>query len=335
MTAGPTANSPRDPTNVLSRYVEHIHHGSRCSLNVTRPARSTSSSSPNFGIRQPHRSRARAQLAGLGAVTFAGVVALAGCSGGSTESEGGSVQLAHVHGLSVDAGTGDLYAASHYGLIHFPQRGKPSRVGGLVQDFMGFTVVGPDHFLASGHPGAGQNGPSSVGLIESTDGGRSWHPLSLVGQADFHVLKARHGLVYGSSNGQLMVSKDGRTWDTRASIAMADLAVSPQSPETLLATTQQGLARSTDGGRSFRLVAGAPLLQLVSWTDMGVLIGITPEGAVQMSGDGGTTWSQLGSVGAAPEALTASGNQVYAAVDGKIVGSDDGGRVFRTRYEGS
>jgi len=274
-------------------------------------------------------------LAGLVAAMAVSAGAVAGCGGGSAPSQGDSVHLAHVHGLGVDPGTGDLYAASHYGLIRFPQQGKPSRVGGLVQDLMGFTVVGPNHFLASGHPGAGQDGPSNVGLIESTDGGRSWQTLSLAGQADFHVLKTRHGLVYGSNDGQLMVSKDGRTWDTRARITMADLAVSPQDPQTLLATTQQGLARSTDGGRSFLLVPGAPLLLLVTWTDTGALVGITPEGTVHVSGDGGTTWSQRGSAGGAPEALTASGDQVYAAVEGKILSSDDAGRTFRNRYEGS
>ncbi len=245
------------------------------------------------------------------------------------------MQLAHVHELGVDPGTGDLYAGSHHGLIRVPQQGEPSLVGGLVQDFMGFTVVGPNHFLASGHPGPGQDGPSNVGLIESTDGGRSWQTLSLAGQADFHALEARHGLVYGSNAGQLMVSKDGRAWDTRARIAMADLAVSPKDPQTLLVTTQQGLARSTDGGRSFQLVPDAPLLQRVTWPDTGGLVGVTPEGIVQVSDDGGTTWSPRGSVGGAPEALTASGEQVHVAVGGTIVSSDDGGRTFRTRYQGS
>ncbi|MDQ2788508.1 MAG: exo-alpha-sialidase [Actinomycetota bacterium] len=265
----------------------------------------------------------------------AGAVACASGGGGSASSAGNSVQLAHVHGLGVDPGTGELYAGSHYGLIRFPQRGEPGRVGGLVQDFMGFAVVGPNHFLASGHPGAGQGGPSKVGLIESTDGGRSWRTLSLAGQADFHTLKASHGLVFGSNAGQLMVSKDGRAWETRARIAMADLAINPKDAEMLLATTQQGLARSTDGGQNFGLVAGAPLLQLLTWTDTGDLVGITPEGTVQVSSDGGTTWSQRGSAGGAPEALTASGNQIYAAVEGKIVSSDDGGSTFKTRYEGS
>lgn len=67
----------------------------------------------------------------------------------------------------------------------------------------------------------------------------------------------------------------------------------------------------------------------------GSLVGIAPDGTVHVSGDGGTIWSHRGSAGGAPEALTASGDQVYAAVDGKIVSSDDAGRTFRTRYQGS
>lgn len=270
-------------------------------------------------------------------VVLAGVTACASGGGVSASSAGGSVDLAYVHDLGVDPGTGELYAGSHYGLLRLPQRGQPSRVGGLVQDFIGFAVVGPNHFLVSGHPGAGQDGRSKVGLIESTDGGRTWRTLSLAGQADFHTLKASHGLIYGSNGGQLMVSQDGRAWETRARISMADLAVSPRDAETLLAATQQGLARSTDGGRSFGFVAGAPLLQLLTWTETGALVGITRGGTVQVSSDGGTTWSQRGpagrarSVGGAPDALTASGKRIYAAVEGKIVSSDDGGSTFKIR----
>jgi hypothetical protein len=260
------------------------------------------------------------------------VTALVACAGGkNTPAQGASVPLGHVHGLGVDPGTGDLYAASHYDLFRLPQWGQPTRVG-PVQDLMGFTVVGPNHFLASGHPGAGQHGPSNVGLIESTDGGHSWQTLSLAGQADFHALEVSQGVIYGFNAGQLMVSPDGKTWDTRAQIMLADLAASPTDPNTLLATTPQGLARSTDGGRHFELVAGAPTLLLITWTNRGDLIGLTPEGAVQVSDDGGTTWSSRGFAGAAPEALTASGEHLYAATGDKIVRSDDGGQSFHTRY---
>jgi hypothetical protein len=236
-----------------------------------------------------------------------------------------------VHGLGVDPGTGDLYAASHYGLFRLPQQGQPSRVG-PVQDLMGFTVIGPNHFLASGHPGPGQHGPNNVGLIESTDGGRRWQTLSLAGQADFHALEASPGVIYGVNAGQLMFSSDGRTWETRAEIMLADLAASPTDPNTLLATTPQGPARSTDGGRSFGLVAGAPMLVLITWTNSGGLIGLTPDGVVQVSDNGGTTWSPRGLTGAKPEALTASGELIYAAAGDKIVRSDDGGHTFHTRY---
>jgi photosystem II stability/assembly factor-like uncharacterized protein len=285
---------------------------------------------------QPTSASTSSRWALLGGLVAAiavliGVLAFSGAFSGGDDGAA-PVELGHVHGLGVDPASGDLYAGSHYGLIRLPGQGEPSRVG-EVQDFMGFTVAGPNRFLASGHPGEDQEGPSNVGLIESTDGGRSWQTLSLAGQADFHALAARHGLVYGSNAGQLMVSADGRTWDTRASLPMADLTVSPEDPQTLLATTQEGLARSTDGGRSFQLVAGAPLLQLVTWTDTGTLIGVHPEGTLHVSSDGGATWERRGSVAGAPQALTATVDEVFVAVGDGIVASSDGGRTFQTRYE--
>ena len=311
----------------------------------TRPASRTVTGSRRPGrTRRPAPSRpglpdgliaALVAFAMLAAVVA--VVVFAAREGEGRPSTAGDtpVEIAHVHGLGVDPASGDLYAGTHYGLIRLPEGGQPSRVGALVQDFMGFTVVGPGHFLASGHPGEDQAGPANLGLLESTDGGRSWQTLSLAGEADFHALEAKHGLVYGYNAGRLMVSADKRTWETRASIAMADLAVSPHDPQTVLATTQQGLARSTDGGRSFRVVGGAPLLALVTWPDTGHLVGVDPNGGVHVSTDGGTTWEQRGSTGGAPEALAASGQELYVAVEGRIVESGDDGRTFQNRYVNS
>lgn len=311
---------------------------SRSPSKARKPPRSPSRPRPTprqgGGRTRPTPASTSSRWALLGGLVTA-IAVLVGAlafSGAFSGGDGAPVELGHVHGLDVEPSSGVLYAGTHYGLIRFPERGEPTRVG-EVQDFMGFTVAGPNRFLASGHPGEDQEGPSNVGLIESTDGGRSWQTLSLAGQADFHTLTARHDLIYGVNAGQLMVSPDGRTWDTRASIAMADLAVSPEDPQTLLATTQQGPARSTDGGRSFALVAGAPLLQLVAWTDTGTLVGVHPEGTVHVSSDGGATWQQRGSVDGAPQALTATVDEVFVAVADGIVASSDGGRTFQTRYE--
>ncbi len=223
-------------------------------------------------------------------VVFALILTVSGRDDDRAAAGSGPVELEHVHGLGINPGNGDLYAGSHYGLIRIPEQGEPTRVGGLVQDFMGFTVVGADSFLASGHPGEDQDGPANLGLIESTDGGQSWHTMSLAGEADFHSLEAKHGMVYGVSGGRVMVSQDGRTWENRASLPLADLVVSPGDPNTLLATTEQGLARSTDGGWTFRLYSDAPLLQLVTWPDDGQLIGLAPDGIMHASDDGGATW---------------------------------------------
>ncbi|MCA1674608.1 MAG: exo-alpha-sialidase [Actinobacteria bacterium] len=310
---------------------------SRVRSKQRKPSRSKSR--PNPVGRQPRkgpppapRTSRWALLGGLVAAIaiVAGVIAFSGGDGRTADRA--AVKLEHVHGLGVDPGSGDLYAGSHHGLIRLPERGQPSRVGGLVQDFMGFTVAGRGHFLASGHPGKDQDGPANLGLIESTDGGRSWQSLSLAGEADFHSLEAGHGLIYGSHAGQLMVSQDGRTWDNRARLAVADLAVSPEDPQTLLATTRDGLAQSTNGGREFQLVAGAPLLQLVTWPDPGSIVGVAPDGAVHTSTDGGTTWEQRGSVDGAPEALTTDGGEIYVAVEGSIVRSTDAGRTFPIWY---
>jgi hypothetical protein len=158
---------------------------------------------------------------GVLVLATAGAVALAltggdGNGGGGTHSGSGS-DLAHVHGLGVNPKDGTLYIATHTGLFRAPPgRRTVTRVGDTEQDVMGFSVVGPDRFLGSGHPGPGQSAPPNLGLIRSADAGRSWQPVSLLGDADFHVLRSQGDTVYGFNalTGALMVSRDGgRSWD--------------------------------------------------------------------------------------------------------------------------
>lgn len=257
-------------------------------------------------------------------------------SGSTGTAAGDGAEVEHVHGLGVDPGEDTLYAGTHHGLFRLPETGEGTRVADRVQDFMGFTVAGPDHFLASGHPGEGQDGPSSLGLIESTDGGQTWESLSLAGEADFHALKYRHGHVYGLNalTGEFMVSDDKRTWDVRTNQPMADFAVSPDSPDVVTATTEQGLARSDDGGRTFELLRGAPLLLLVSWAEDGTLVGVGPEGTVYVDSGADGSWQKRASLDASPEAVAAvSEDEIYAAAGGAVLVSNDGGRDFTVRYQ--
>lgn len=155
----------------------------------------------------------------IGAAVAALVVA--GVLIANRDGDGDVPQIGHVHGLAINPASGDLYVAAHNGLFQLPTGGEAVRVGDGAQDTMGFTIVGPDHFLASGHPAPFQDGPSHLGLIESTDAGVSWQTRSLAGQADFHALRHRHDTVYGYNavTGRLMASPDGVEWEDRSGIA--------------------------------------------------------------------------------------------------------------------
>ncbi|PXY28242.1 F510_1955 family glycosylhydrolase [Prauserella muralis] len=273
-----------------------------------------------------------------GAVAVIAAVALAGCGQTGEQAADNEADaaptLGHVHGLGVDPADGTLYAASHYGVFRLPDQGDPELIADRQQDTMGFTIVGPRHFLGSGHPDPDEDLPPHLGLIESTDAGQTWKSLSLSGETDFHALEAKHKLVYGydSQTQQLMVTADRQNWDRRARIALADFTVHPTNADTLLATTEEGPARSTDGGRTFAAMAEAPVLLLLGWPAEGTLIGIDPDGRVHTSKDGGASWSAAGQVPGAPQALATNGNsEVYVATETGIHASRDGGRTFTLR----
>ena len=275
----------------------------------------------------------------LPATTVAAVVLalVSACSSDTSDSgsdtnghRSSSAEMAHIHGIGIDPGDGAVYAGTHSGLFRIVD-GRATRVADREQDFMGFTVAGPDQFLASGHPGPGQDGPGSVGLIESDDAGESRRVVSLSGEADFHALEYRHDRVYGlnSMTGQLLVSTDMESWQEISRAPMVDFAVSPTDPDVLIATTGQGLARISDGGRNFETLASAPLMVFVGWAEDGTLAGVTPDGVVLTAEDPGGQWAERGRLDGQPEALTVqSGSEIYAATNGTVLLSTDGGRTF-------
>lgn len=279
----------------------------------------------------------------VGLLVVAAVLSRSDLGEPGTDASAGD-RVAHVHGLGVNPDGGALYAATHFGLFRLPGTDKAMRVGKRQQDTMGFTVVGPDHFLASGHPDMNDTTlrepgkPPLLGLIESRDGGETWKPLSLLGAADFHSLVAAHGQVYGfdSTGGRFMVSSDGRSWETRSEVPMADFAVDPADADHIVATTERGLVESRDGARSFEPLPGPPLIFL-SWNSAQGLWGISPNGDVYTWTD--SDWERRQAVGGRPQALLATDDELYAAIEidevTTIVVSSDGGQSWTTRYRDS
>lgn len=273
---------------------------------------------------------ARVVAAALIAVT---TVALAGCaSPEDTRSveETTDTLLGHVHGLGTDPETGALYAAAHHGVFTFTE-GTPQRVADRWQDTMAFTVIGPGHLLASGHPDLREEGPIHLGLIESTDGAETWRSLSLAGEADFHALDAADSRIYGydSLTNTLLTSEHGLDWEQVASLPpVVDLAVDPGNSDRLLLTRPDAtLHRYLRTGESTE-VRGAPPLAYVDWADLDVLAGLGPDATVYTSLDDGESWVRTGAVPGEPEALDATDDTWYAATTTGIYLSTDAGRTW-------
>ena len=229
----------------------------------------------------------------------------------------------HVHAVSRDPGTGDILVATHEGLYVYG-KGEPRLVGPNI-DLMGFAVAGSKHYLASGHPGPGVDMPQPVGLIESRDGGQTWTVLSRGGTSDFHALAAGGSNVVGF-DGALRISADGRSWkDGELTSQPRSLAVSPDG-RRVLATTADGLMSSTDGGKRWSTVKGAPLLLLVDWAEGESVAGLGTDGRVHVSHNGGDSWRSSSVTAANAQAMTADGEagalRVRLATDSDLVTVD-------------
>lgn len=302
------------------------------------------------GGRQRHRAGLTGGLTAptarlrRGAVALlAAVLVVAGCAGSDEPAGPGVVEddpgPLHVHGLGRNPADNHVYIATHTGLWRLDDGGRPERVGDVFNDFMGFTVAGPDHFLASGHPDLRTGQPPLLGLIESRDAGRTWESLSLLGAADFHALHAAHDRVYAwnSSDATFMVSQDTSRWDRRANLPLLDFAVHPGDPEAIVATTAgtletTQLSRSADGGRTWQPVE-APGLDRLSWHAAGRLFGIALDGVVWRSRDGGASWREAGAVPGRAGALLDTGDALYAAVGDAVLRSTDDGATWAALYE--
>lgn len=177
--------------------------------------------------------------------------------------------LVHVHGLAYSPDGKTLLVPSHTGLAVF-RDGAWSEANGPIHDFAGFSAA-QGAIYASGHPPVGSTFPNPLGLVKSTDGGRTWQPLSLGGEADFHLIAAGHrsGALYVFSTqpnramaqpGLHSTLDEGKTW-RRATTRHLDgeiftIAAHPQEPGTLAVASSTGLHISRDGGETFRRIDG-------------------------------------------------------------------------------
>lgn len=252
--------------------------------------------------------------------------------------------LAVVQALRVDPNDSQLYAVTKLGLVSVPVQGPTIRLSEERRNLESIAVMAPGHFLASGHTGDARSTDQAehvnLGLIESTDGGRTWKAISKEGEAHFHALEYAHGTLYAAEEASksFMVTRDnGATWETRSPTAIDAFVVSPTDPDLILAVDDGGLMRSDNGGRSFTKIAPTPVLRALSWpAGSATVFAAGFDGAVYASTDAGATWTERGSVRGLNAGLAASDDKhVYVASGGAVYASADGGVTFAFRAGGS
>lgn len=293
---------------------------------------------------RPHnRHRIRIPLT-VASTTLIAAIVLAGCATSQFAPQDAPPAFDHIHGLAFDPADDQLTVATHEGVYKLNEgQDETSTVSGPIGDLdidaMGFTLVNGVAY-ASGHPGPNtpaRFGSPHLGLITSTDQGENWTSIALTGAVDFHAIaidRYKPETIYGLSSSDSTVYRSddsGKNWAKGAQLTARDIVAPYDSSGIVYATTDAGLARSSDGGATFEVIQDAPALFILTndGTHDGRLVGVDTAGNIwrQISGN---QWSQEGEVEGAPQAITMEPgtSRLVAADDRGIAITEDYGRTW-------
>lgn len=225
-----------------------------------------------------------------------------------------SPALGHVHGAVVDGD--ELLVGTHDGLHRVdPVTGASVRVGDSQDDLMAFAGSAQTMLVASGHPGPGSSMPNPLGLMTSSDAGRTWKSSSLQGQVDFHSLAIRGDEIVGwDTRGPLQWSTDGgANWQvgplvTPISIAWFNDRIWMGTPDRGLLTWMPGENEVREVGQPGVLIAASP--------DGETLWRLDGDGSVLRSSDG-QIWTRAGRVSQV-EALAGDSTTAYVVTGSSV-----------------
>lgn len=300
---------------------------------------------PNEQGAAPEKSRSRRwpEWLGLAALVTLPVLSLLtvilwlqGESSEDDDAVPADAGMSHVHGLGTNPRDGATYVATHSGVFRLAEGSDPVRVADRYQDTMGFTVAGPDRFLASGHPDlTDQSLPTHLGLIESTDAAETWKELSLGGEADLHALDVGpSGIVaFDALSGRLMSSGNGRDWEVLAEGGVVDVAAHPGNARTVMVTTPDGALVSYDAQGEGEVLTDAPLVGFVDWPRENMLVAAGADGQLHRSEDGGESWKPVSDPVGKPQAIDVSEGAWLVATHQAVLRSADDGHTWEKLVE--
>ena len=285
----------------------------------------------------------------------AGALLVAGCGSGTATTSAGraprsdrlvdfSKKPPYVNALDVDPSNGDLLLTTNRGFWridadkHTVTRMRSTMTAGSrsspVGTFLEILVAGPGRLIGSGHPDRLGALPNFLGLIESDDDGKTWRPVSRLGDADLHKIVLKHGRMYAFDAvlAAMLISSDaGKTFTEQFTPRglIIDFEVDPRDPNHIFAANDSTLFRSEDGGKRWRGVVEGQGIRL-AWPAPDAFYRAEKDGTVQRSRDGGASWSPVGRVPGEPYKFKALGPEslLLALSDGTVLKTKDGGRTW-------
>ncbi|WP_373864537.1 F510_1955 family glycosylhydrolase [Paenibacillus humicus] len=193
-----------------------------------------------------------------------------------------STTFMHLHGLGYSADGKRLFIPVHNGLQIYTD-GSWNEGSGEKHDYMGFTTV-DDGFYSSGHPAPGSKFKNPLGLVKSTNDGKTISVLALEGEVDLHGMTAgyrSHSLyvVNPEPNSKmkqsgLFYSKDeGKTWTNSPATGlqgqMTVIAAHPSDASIVAVGTTTGAYLSRDYGQRFTPMVPKKPVSALTFTDSG------------------------------------------------------------------
>jgi hypothetical protein len=177
------------------------------------------------------------------------------------------INFPHLHGLSYSADGTKLVAAVHDGLREFSNK-EWSIPDVEKNDYMGYSPT-KDGFYSSGHPGPGSDLKNPLGIVKSTDNGKTVEIVDLHGEVDFHALSVGYETedIYvftPEANSKMKESgfyysdDQAKTWNQMKMTGISGnptvIIAHPTKKGVVAIGTDQGLYLSDNYGKSFELL---------------------------------------------------------------------------------
>lgn len=234
--------------------------------------------------------------------------------------------ISHIHQVKISGRV--ILLGTHEGLYILKSGNSVEKIGRETFDVMGLSVDG-DRYFASGHPGPDSRLLDPVGLLRSTDKGKSWKKISLEGKVDFHLLESRGSELYGadSQSGALMYSdSDGATWAVRGINAFSDIAIHPTKKSRALGLDRGELITTRDSFLTKRVLPSASSFSQIEWVQKNLVA--TSGRNLMYSPDQGQTWKKIYSFPTTISGLAQSRKMLVVITGNQVWQSTNQGKTF-------